>query len=241
VVWSPDGQRIIYDKSDFPSADNPLGLPSLWWLDLATNQTGRVFPNSQWPGLNPGWSPDGQWLNYTSPGSGQVEIYNLKDGRRHTIPGQTTGSVAWQPDSSTLLIEAVRTQAAGFLTHLLRFNLESGQLVDLSGAANAEDTAAAWSPDGQWIAVVRRELSNPDEAKNLQLWVMRADGSQARRLTSQVDALYGPLSWSPDGKYLLFHQYVLKKQKQPDIWLLNIQTGELQVVASPGYWPAWLP
>jgi Tol biopolymer transport system component len=88
---------------------------------------------------------------------------------------------------------------------------------------------------------MRRESSNPDTAKNLQLWVMHADGSQARRLTDQTDALYGALNWSPDGHYLLFHQYVLKKQRDPQIWLLNVQTGELQLIASPGYWPAWLP
>jgi Tol biopolymer transport system component len=239
--WSPDGQRLVYERITLPSPENPLGLPELWWLDVTSGQTEPVFPNSQWPGFNPHWSPDGQWLSYAAPVSNEIVIYNLTDGRRHTIPNQLGSNVAWQPDASAILVQDLTSNPDGFFAHLFRFDLASEQLVDLSQAANAEDTLAVWSPDGQWIAVLRRELSNPAKAEDRQLWVMRADGSEAHQLTNKANVYYGGLSWAPDSKYLLFHQYLLEQEGQPEIWLVNAETGEQQQIVSPGNWPTWLP
>ena len=49
-------------------------------------------------------------------------------------------------------------------------------------------------------------------------------------------------AWSPDGRCLLFQQYALEKPNpRPGIWLLDVETGELQEVVTPGLWPRWLP
>jgi nickel/cobalt exporter len=60
VVWSPNGQRFIYETLSPPTPDAPSGLPSLWWLDVATRETEPVFQDSHWPGFNATGSPDGQ-------------------------------------------------------------------------------------------------------------------------------------------------------------------------------------
>ena len=59
----------------------------------------------------------------------------------------------------------------------------------------------AWSPDGEWLAVV-----NPGEIGDgigpMALWVMRPDGSEEHHL-----GFAGPPVWSPDGKYMIYPQW----------------------------------
>ncbi|MCB0181835.1 MAG: PD40 domain-containing protein, partial [Anaerolineae bacterium] len=92
-----------------------------------------------------------------------------------------------------------------------------------------------WSPDGQWVALVRRTPSNPDA----QIWLMRPDGSEARPLTHQADTYYGVPAWSPDGNYLLLQQTELKGSRESEIWMIKIDTGELQSIGT-GQLPNWL-
>ncbi len=57
--------------------------------------------------------------------------------------------------------------------------------------------APSWSPDGRWIAFLRREQGIT------QLWAVRADGGPARALTrSPVDI--EQFAWTPDGATLVY-------------------------------------
>jgi len=246
-VWSPDGRWLIYERRDIASVGDPLALTSLWWLEVPTGETGPVFQDGGWPGFNPSWSPDGQWLSYASPGSisvlsYNVQIYNLQDGRTHSVSNRTGKPALWHPDSSALLMTEARTEGDLPLLHLLRYDLESQDLTDLSGGGETEDSWAAWSPDGEWIAVVRREFTVSGAAMGDDVWLISADGGSARRLTEQPKMVHQAPAWSPDGRCLLFQQYALEKPNpRPGIWLLNVETGELQEVVTPGLWPTWLP
>ncbi len=67
------------------------------------------------------------------------------------------------------------------------------RLTDNSGI----DIDAVWSPDGNWIAWVS------DRSQGFQVWLMRKDGSQPRKLTSGP-AIHGWPQWSPDGTRLVY-------------------------------------
>jgi Tol biopolymer transport system component len=70
---------------------------------------------------------------------------------------------------------------------------------------------------------------------------MRADGSEARALTNNIAIHYGPPSWSPDGRFLLFQQYNSSTPDEPPtVWLLGIATGEFTQVTNNGLLPTWL-
>ena len=124
----------------------------------------------------------------------------------------------------------------GYRSYLLRFDPQSGELTDLSEPASVEDLAAAWSPDGAWIAVVRWEL--PGAGLGAQIWVMRPDGSEARPLTDTADLAPGTPVWSPDGNTLLFERYSLEAR---GIWLMDVETGEMWRIVGSGHRPVWLP
>jgi len=233
--WSPGGQRLVYTRRE-----NVIDVPRLWLLDVASGETVPLFQDEQALGRRARWSPDGQWLSYVSPPDSGVRVYNVSDGRSLLVPSETEAPAAWSPQGNVLLVTGAQWQGESFLVHLLRADLESGQLTDLSGAEEpVEDGSPAWSPDGAWIAFNRKP---PRVAAGKQLGLMRPDGSELYFLTDDAKVHHGPPAWSPDGRYLLFQRYPLTEpDAQPGIWLLEVETGTMREVVTPGSLPAWLP
>ena len=184
-IWSPDGQRLVYQRLTIAAEDAIRGSNSLWWLDLSTGETGPVFQDEQLPGYSPRWSPDGRWLSYVSPGVSGLQLYNLQNGQNHVIPNRAGSAVVWSPDSDAIVVSDVIEQDGQFVTHLLRFDLPDETLTNLSNGAKVVDSNAAWSPDGEWIAFVRRELTDEAKSAGDNLWLMRPDGTDARPLTQE--------------------------------------------------------
>ncbi|MFZ5819375.1 MAG: sulfite exporter TauE/SafE family protein [Chloroflexota bacterium] len=234
-VWSPDGSKVVYERLDLGGGG--LGLPTLWWLDAASGETQPVFQEAGLPGANPRWSPDGAWLSYSAP-DGSIRLYNLATGENRILDNFLGAAVAWSPDGKSALVRDVLTQEQGFVTHLFRYDLESGTLTDLNDDPNQENNLAAWSPDGAWVAVVRRDLS---VAMGDQVWLMRADGSEARSLTDAPGVLHGGLAWSPDGRYILFDGYLLDVfPLEARVQVLDTTSGEVIDLGVKGYSPAWV-
>ncbi len=240
-IWSPDGQRLVYERR------NPAGeivVSTLWWLDPVTGDTASVFQDQALASFNPAWSPDGQWLGYVAPDTANVQLYNLNDGRSVAIPTRTGALPVWNPASDVVLLTDVFQNAAGEnFTHLMRYDLATETLIDLTQASTdlpAGDISAQWSPDGAWIAVVRRVYEGSNQGD--QVWVMRADGTAARRLTDAANVIHGVPYWSPDGRYLVFQRYPLAgSDSGAGIWLLTVADGTIQPITPTGNWPNWIP
>lgn len=110
------------------------------------------------------------------------------------------GSVAWSPDGQHLLFTC-GAQA----TDLCRV-ASNGSEAMVNITNNGADSFAwyrepAWSPDGNQISYI-----SPDADKNLQLFVMNADGGGVRQLTvgSGQSSLH---KWSPDGQRIAYANF----------------------------------
>ena len=234
MVWSPDGSRILYEHMSLDGGGS--GLPTLWWMDIGMGEAQPVFQDSQLPGGNPRWSPNGQWLSYATPGG--IRLYNLEDGRTRTIENILSAAAMWSPNSKAILLRDVVIRHDQFVTQLFLYDMASESLTNISPDKGFENTLAAWSPNGELIAVVRRDLNI---SRGDQIWIMNADGSDARMLTNDADALHGSLNWSPDGKYLLYELYALKAFPfSSRLQVLNVESGDVKDLEIDGFFPKWV-
>jgi Tol biopolymer transport system component len=235
-VWSPNGERIIYEYTNI-TANNLTGSSTLWWINMHTGEAKPVFQEAQLPGANPRWSPDGKWLSYATPS--QIKLYNFDTGENITLDSTLAPAVEWSPDGTKVLYRDMVSQNRQFVANLFVYDLLSKTSANISLDQGFENLSAAWSPDGKWIAEVRRSLS---VERGDQIWLAYSDGTQPHALTDQPGELHKNLLWSRDGKYLLYDMSPIDStESDPDLQIIEVATGKITDTHIQGYNPEWLP
>ncbi len=121
---------------------------------------------------------------------------------------------AVSPDGSAVLFSVTSWEAAGsgdsvkkeWVSHIHRVAAVGGEPSQLTFGEKGE-SAPAWSPDGEWmsfLAARAEDSSSPlKEEPKRQIWLMRASGGEAFRLTDAKEGvtLY---QWSKDGSAIAF-------------------------------------
>lgn len=242
--FDPSGRLLAYTQrnmSEFASAF--FSPPRLWLMDLTSGEIGTIFSDSQQLAFEPRWSADGRWLSYISPDPSGLGVIHLEDGRSALYPNAQGEPGVWSPTRTTLLTTNTWLQGEEYVTHLLHIDVETNEVVDLSGEDRlVSDSGPEYSPDGEWIAFRRKVLTGPQATRGKQIWRMRADGSDAQPFTADEDVDYGNPAWSPDGRYLLTRRFPLKGPEIiPSIWLIDTETGDVRQLIEPGDQPMWVP
>src|SRR4029453_8631271 len=108
-----------------------------------------------------------------------------------------TRQPTWSPDGTMLAVSSQTIRSAPFRIFLL--NADGTYRTQLtSHERGQQDIDPAWSPDGNRIAFASdRDGGLPE------IYVMNADGSAERRLTSDAGLDVDP-AWSPDGSKIAF-------------------------------------
>ncbi|MEN6576776.1 MAG: tetratricopeptide repeat protein [Phycisphaerales bacterium] len=201
---SPDGRFVVStvkDESVFvprPGLDfSQLFFPVKGILCVYDRQNGvfRSLPGADDPNLvqsNPTWSPDGRYIVFAA-----AEAYSLRRGS-----GLRT--VLLKPADCREFLEEGRP---------FRFNLyripfndgRGGKAEPLAGASfnGKSNFFPKYSPDGKWIVFCRAEnymLLQPDS----ELFIIPAEGGEARRLRANTKRMNSWHSFSPNGKWLVF-------------------------------------
>ena len=206
---SPDGERVAFvwerdGRSDLfimPSAGG-------WPRRLSHDRARTIY---WWDGP-PRWSPDGQWLAFTSRGHVCVAPADGSAPPR-TITDFTTGafSPVWMPDSRGLIVGASRGDS-----FVLLLTDSDGRWPRLLAASNGGDNMeAAPSPDGRFIACTHRPF---DDLNRWELRLVELESGQARQLTGAAKEKDWAPAWSPDGSYVAF---LSQRTGHTEIWLVR--------------------
>lgn len=196
----------------------PLMTPC--WSSVGTVGIGEehlLRDTDWWDYLNPPhansvqWSPDGTMLFFTFLG----EVYAVAaDGNRlrHIERPHRDGLVghwtAFQlaPDGSDLVYASCEYPRSGvgpkpppweYQHDLVMRSLHDGARQRLT-ASNDFESYPAWSPDGTYIAYLSGSLGY----RRNDLYVMEADGANARMLSGPDFVVNQVPAWSPDGRWL---------------------------------------
>lgn len=144
----------------------------------------------------------------------------LKDVMIDTSEG-TWMSLDVSPDGRTIVFD--------MLGDIFAIPIEGGEATVLTQGL-AWDMQPSFSPDGSLIAFT----SDRGGADNI--WVMAADGSDPRAITTEDFRLLNSPAWTPDGKYIAARKHFTGSRSlgSGEIWLYHVQGGSgVQLTEKP--------
>lgn len=227
--WAPDGKSLVFQSEREPG--NPFY--QIYTLDLATGDTTRV---------SPGYGKT--TCAFIRPGSDQILFASThhdpksKQYQQEELDFRASGKerrYSWDYDTEYDIY--ARTGRTGALTRLTN--------------VRGYDAEASYSPDGQWIVstsmrdAYNRTLS-PAEQKQValdpsyfgEIYIMRADGSGQKRLTTVPGYDGGPF-FSPDGTRIVWRRFD-EQGLIANVWTMKLDGTDQRQITNFGSM-SWAP
>lgn len=194
---------------------------SIWLADVKTGaQTPLVV--DQGSAFSPRWSPDGQRLAYvkvTPEAGAQLYVLWLATGRSARLASleQAPSDLTWSPDGKTIAFTMLTADEGAKLGKPPAGKPENAKWA----APLTVETRVTFRADGEGVL-------KPGYAK---IFTVSADGGAPRQLTFGKFDDGGALSFSPDGRYLLFsanrNPDWERDPSESEIWRLTLADGAL--------------
>ncbi len=192
-----------------------------------------------------GVSPDGRYLTFVDWTTGNLAVRELATGevRLLTDDGSWAEPQEWaefssvSPDGKRVAYRWYRHGAPPSELRIVGMN-GSGRRV-LYRNAGSYFGSGVWSPDGEQIVTVQSYVDGPVDM----LSISAADGS-VQTLKRFESSWPGGLSFSPDGRFIVYHHETKKDSPERDIFVLELDGGrEIPLVQHPAddYVLGWTP
>jgi Tol biopolymer transport system component len=222
-------------------------------------------------GGQPRWSPDGKRIFIVARarrGTGAWQRLGIasipaEGGSVTTVPIQSKAKIyipyfgvgnRVSPDGKMIVFSG-KTQydPVNFLhNQIWTLPVEGGVPEQLTEAPQqSTDMFPCWSPDGKTIAFVRARI--PEKIGeisdyNTNIYIVQANGGEPTSLTTELDSVnFGPIEWSPDGKFLAYFSQEDDTSSSGNLKIISANgDGKSRVIGKvrdphPGMQFAWSP
>jgi Tol biopolymer transport system component/DNA-binding winged helix-turn-helix (wHTH) protein len=174
-------------------------------------------------------SPDGKYLAYSDKTGAYLRL--LSTGELHPLLPKVSDItfLGWFPDSSQLLASWAIPPAKKSLWAVSILGGNARRMSD-------EGWSASVSPDGSQIVFLKGARFGET---GQEIWLMRANGADQRKLMSLPEGGFALPVWSPDGRWIAYLKF--KPGPNDEVWieLYNLEEGTKRVVLSDTRLEAW--
>jgi Tol biopolymer transport system component/predicted Ser/Thr protein kinase len=219
-AWSPDGKRIAYGVRSYDSND-----VTIFEAQVADGARKPLTARRWFRIACLSWQSDGDGLlMLATPGQSFVyQVWHLSypggEARRLTNDLNDYGAMSLTADSKALAVVKSDFQASVWVAPAG----DAARARAVTSGSGRADAHAAWTPDGR---IVFSSNASGDE----DIWIMDADGSNQRQLTSNARINRHP-AVSPDGRYIVF---LSDRSGTPHLWRMNIDGSEQRQLTNVG-------
>ena len=209
LCFSPDGKTICFSQYNNPYST--LGLISSTQGSIVQQVTSGSVRD-----YAPRYSVDGK-LIFFSRGEGDhfsIWSYNVDNG---VFSSYCYGLTPYPINEEEFLCTR-RNSKNNY--EIWRVNFVKGTESLILSQENRSFTTASVSPDGNWILFTANTQKKEHSPENLDIYVVRSDGSQLTQLTYHRGHDLSPV-WSPDGKSIYFLSQRGTENGAYNIWKMN--------------------
>jgi Tol biopolymer transport system component len=183
---SPDGGKIVFARH-VPETD----LDEIWLMHRDGTEQHRLLDAHGW---DPTWSPGGDQILFASDRGGSTQLWMVRlDGsglRQVSDLPAVRGRSDWSPDGRYIVVDS-----GGPWDHEIYLMNADGSNAHRISPAGGNSQGPSFSPDGQWVAFTSY-FDHPYDANGCEIYIMRIDGADLRRMTNNDFCDYQP-RWSP--------------------------------------------
>jgi TolB protein len=230
---------LVISMSPVSAEDDPLKLVCLGMKDgmakvFIVNPDGseaiEVAVEDSIGNLTPTWSPDHQWVAFTSFVGDENPHVFIADAEGEQIMQLTTGknywdsAPLWSPDGTQILFkredQADRTQSGFYMV-----DVETKEVTPVLVDGYRNDFAA-WSPDGETLVYLSYRSKNPT------VYTLDLASGKAEPFDFPVPMAF-EFDWSPDGRTLLTTGLT---EENFEVFSVDVESGEVtQLTDDPSF------